>query len=153
VLRGEHPATPDVTLAEFVPLFLERHAVGVRERTITTLRDRLNHATSAFGDVPLRELEHMTDELAAWQAQLPERAGHGITSALRQALDAAVRWKRMDANPAKLAGRNPKPPVRQVRAYTARRGRRDRAGAIADLPATARIRRRHRAPARGMGGA
>jgi hypothetical protein len=26
----------------------------------------------------------MTDEIAAWQAKLPERAGHGIASALRQ---------------------------------------------------------------------
>jgi integrase len=117
-LRGEHPAAAESTLAEFVEVYLERHAVGVRARTITTLRDRLHHATRAFGDVPLRELEHMTDEIAAWQAQLPERAGHGITSALRQTLDAAVRWKRMRTNPAKLAGRNPKPPVRTVRAYT-----------------------------------
>lgn len=90
----------------------------MRRRTITTLRDRLTHATKAFGTVPLRDLEHMTDEIAAWQAKLPERAGHGITSALRQTLDAAVRWKRMSSNPAKLAGRNPKPPVRRVRAYT-----------------------------------
>src|SRR5215218_5215668 len=116
-LRGERVAAPNLTLAEFVPLFLERHAVGVRARTITTLRDRLNHAIRAFGDIPLRELEYMTDEIAAWQAQLPDRAGHGIASALRQALDAAVRWKRMNSNPAKLAGRNPKPPVRRVRAY------------------------------------
>jgi hypothetical protein len=62
--------------------------VGLRERTITTLRDRLKHATPAFADVPLRELENMTDEIAGWQARLPERAGHGIASALRQTLDA-----------------------------------------------------------------
>ena len=117
-LRGEHPATPEITLSAFVDVYLARHAIGVRERTISTLRDRLKHATRAFGDVPLRELEHMTDEIAGWQATLPERAGHGITSALRQTLDAAVRWKRMASNPAKLAGRNPKPPVRTVRAYT-----------------------------------
>jgi integrase len=117
-LRGEPVATPEITLSEFTAIYLERHTVAVRERTITTLRDRLKHATRAFGDVPLRELEHMTDEIAAWQAQLPERAGHGIASALRQTLDAAVRWKRISSNPAKLAGRNPKPPVRTVRAFT-----------------------------------
>jgi hypothetical protein len=60
----------------------------------------------------------MTDEIAGWHARLPERAGHGIAAALRQTLDAAVRWKRMNSNPAKLAGRNPKPPVRTVRAFT-----------------------------------
>jgi hypothetical protein len=54
-----------VTFAEVVPIYLERHATGVRPRTITTLRERLGHrrqlkddeecgcATCAFGDVPL----------------------------------------------------------------------------------------------------
>ena len=32
-------------------------------------------------------------------------------------LDAAVRWERMGRNPAKVAGRNPKPPPRAVRAF------------------------------------
>ncbi len=118
VLLGEPAAAPELTLAELVELYLERHAVGVRARTISTLRDRLKHATRAFGDVPLRDLEHMTDEIAGWQAKLPDRAGHGIVSALRQTLDAGVRWKRIGSNPAKLAGRNPKPPVRKVRAFT-----------------------------------
>jgi integrase len=45
-------------------------------------------------------------------------AGHGIAQALRQMLDAAVRGERMSRNPAKLAGRNPKPPPRAVRAFT-----------------------------------
>ncbi len=118
VLRGEPAPVPEVTLAEFVELYLQRHAAGVRPRTITTLRDRLRHAIAAFGDVPLRELEAMTDEIAAWRARLPDRAGHGIASALRQVLDAAVRWRRMTCNPAKQAGRNPKPPPRTVRAFT-----------------------------------
>jgi integrase len=68
--------------------------------------------------VPLRELERMPNEIAGWQAQLPPRAGHGIAQALRQVLDAAVRWEHIARNPAKLAGRNPKPPPRQVRAYS-----------------------------------
>jgi integrase len=38
--------------------------------------------------------------------------------ALRQALEAAVRWGYMTRNPAKLAGRNPQPPPRAIRAYT-----------------------------------
>ncbi len=98
-------------------LYLERHAAGVRPRTIASLRDRLRHALSAFGDVPLRHLERMTNEIAGWQAQLPPRAGHGIAQALRQVLDAAVRWERMSRNPAKLAGRNRKRPPRPVRAF------------------------------------
>jgi integrase len=97
---------------------LERHAVGVRPRTVATLRDRLSHAVRAFGDERLSDLERMSDEIAGWQAQLPPRAGHGIAQALRQALDAAVRWGHITRNPAKLAGSNPKPPPRPVRAFT-----------------------------------
>src|SRR3954452_22215025 len=77
-LRGEAPATADVTLAEFIDLYLARHARNVRPRTVATLRDRLRHAVAAFGDVPLRDLERMTHEVAGWQSQLPPRAGHGI---------------------------------------------------------------------------
>ena len=115
-LRGDTPAAPELTLSELVELFLARHAVAVRPRTIATLRDRLGHATRAFGDEKLTDLERMSSELAGWQAQLPPRAGHGIASALRQTLDAAVRWELMARNPAKAAGSNPKPPPRRVRA-------------------------------------
>jgi len=118
VLRGEPAAMPELTLTELVDLYLERHAPSVRPRTITTLADRLGHATRAFGDTPLRDLERMTNEIAGWQAKLPPRAGHGIAQALRQVLDAAVRWGYMTRNPAKLAGPNRKPSPRTVRAYT-----------------------------------
>jgi len=111
-------ASGSVTTAALCDPPLDRHAVAVRPRTIATLRDRLRYAIAAFGDVPLRDLERMVDEIAAWQAQLPPRAGHGIAQALRQVLDAAVRWERMGRNPAKVAGRNPKPPARAVRAFT-----------------------------------
>lgn len=74
----------------------------------------------------MHDLERMADEIAGWQATLPPRAGHGIAQALRQVLDAGVRWGRMTCNPAKLAGRNPKPPPRTVRAFT-----RDEVDAIA----------------------
>ena len=117
-LLGETPAAPELTLSELVDLYLERHAVSVRPRTISTLRKRLLHATRAFGDVPLRELERMPSEIAGWRARLPERAGHGIAQALRQVLGAGVRWELMATNPAVLAGPNRQPPPRPVRAYS-----------------------------------
>jgi integrase len=117
-LRGEPAARPELTLAELCDLYVERHAAAVRPRTIATLRDRLRRPVRAFGDEKLAELELMADEIAGWQAQLPPRAGHGIAQALRQVLDAAVRWGHINRNPAKLAGPNPKPPPRPVRAYT-----------------------------------
>jgi integrase len=117
-LRGEHSQAPDVTLSEFIDVYLERHAANVRRQTVDTLRDRLARAKTAFGAVPLSEVEHMTDEIAAWRAKLPERSRHDYMRALRQVLDAAVRWQRIASNPAKLAGPNPKPSARPVRAYT-----------------------------------
>ncbi|MEJ7788185.1 MAG: tyrosine-type recombinase/integrase [Solirubrobacteraceae bacterium] len=119
VLLGEPPARmPDLTLAALVELYLERHAASVRPRTIATLRERLGHATLAFGDVPLRDLERMTNEIAGWQAKLPPRIGYGRVQALRQTLAAAVRWGYMSRNPATLAGRNRQPSPRTVRAFT-----------------------------------
>jgi integrase len=117
-LRGDPAPMPKITLAELVELYLDRHAAVVRPRTIATLRERLAYAIAAFGDVPLRDLERMSGEIAAWQARLPERSRYGIVQALRQTLGAAIRWEYIARNPATLAGRNPQPPPRPVRAYT-----------------------------------
>lgn len=118
MLRGEPAPLPELTLSGLVELYLERHAASVRPRTIITLRERLVYAVSAFGDVPLRDLERMSGELATWQARLPERSRYGIVQALRQALGAAVRWGYMTRNPALLAGRNRQPTPRTVRTFT-----------------------------------
>jgi integrase len=117
-LRGEAAPLPDLTVAEFVPIYLERHGATVRPRTIQGLRERLSPAVAAFGSVPLRDLERMSGELASWRATLPERWRRDVMQALRQVLDAACRWGYMQQNPAKLAGRNPMPPPRPVRVYT-----------------------------------
>src|SRR5262245_40536893 len=63
-LRGEPAPLPDLTLAEFADLYLARHGAVVRARTVKVLRDRLAYATRVYGDVPLRELERMSGELA-----------------------------------------------------------------------------------------
>jgi integrase len=117
-LRGASVALPDLTLAEFIDLYLDRHAAVVRTRTIETLRERLGYATDAYGDVRLSALESMSGELAAWRGTLSERSRYGIVSALRQTLAAAVRWHYISENPAKAAGRNPQTPPRAVRPYT-----------------------------------
>jgi integrase len=116
-LGGVEPVV-EQTLSEFVEVYLARHAVIRRSRTIGTLRQRLRYATSAYGDVPLTQLERMAGEIADWQASLPERSRYGIVQALRQTLEAAVRWGQITRNPAKLAGSNPQPPPRPIRAYT-----------------------------------
>jgi integrase len=118
-LLGEPAPLPELTLAQFVKLYLERHAASVRPRTIVTLGERLVLATRAYGDVPLRELEGMSGELASWMARLPERSRYGVVQALRQALGAGVDWGYIQRNPARLAGRNRQPSPRAVRAFTA----------------------------------
>jgi integrase len=117
-LRGEPTQSPELTLAEFVPLYLERHAAGVRPRTTEALRWRLGVAMKAFGDVPLRDLERMSGEIASWRTTLPERSRYDVMRALRQTLGAAVSWGHISRNPARLAGRNPQPSPRPIRAYT-----------------------------------
>ena len=96
MLRGETPRR-EHTLAELVELYLDRHAATVRRRTIAELRKRLRYAASAFGDVPLRDLERMGGEIAAWRTQLPERSRYGVTQALRQTLEDTIQWLRAGA--------------------------------------------------------
>jgi hypothetical protein len=55
-LRGEAAPLADLTLAEFVEVYLARHAAVVRGRTIRVLRERLRYATRAYGDEPLSAL-------------------------------------------------------------------------------------------------
>ena len=152
-LRGDPAPMPELTLAEFVALYLERHAASVRPRTIATLRERLAlRRRRAFGDVPLRELERMSGELAAWQAQAARAVPLRRVQALRQTLEAACRWGYIATNPAKLAGRNRQPTPRAMRVYTA-----DELEAIAAelspiyLPLPV-VRRRDRPAPRGVAG-
>jgi integrase len=117
-LRGELAPTPELTLSALVALYLERHAAGVRPRTIITLRERLVLAERVFGHETLRDLERMAGEIASWQATLPERSRYGVVQALRQCLGAAQRWGYIGSNPALTAGRNRQPSPRTVRVYS-----------------------------------
>ena len=100
----------------------------------------------------------MSGELATWQAKLSERSRYEIVQALRQSLEAAVRWGYISRNPAKLAGCNRQPAPRSVRAFT--RAKLDAMAAelspmYAPLPicAAADVRRSDGTSARGMAGA
>ncbi len=117
-MRGETVARPPVTLQAHVGRYLDVHATTADPNTVRVLRERLKRPVDTFGDVLLRDLERMAAELAAWRATLPERSRYGIMQALRQALEAGVRWGEMNQNPAKLAGRNPPPPPRGVQTLT-----------------------------------
>jgi hypothetical protein len=111
-LRSGLPSS-DLTFAEFSDLFLERHGATVAPATKHTLEERLAPARQQFGDWPLRELEGAAADIAAWRAQLPASSRYRLTSALRQTLGAAVRWRYLVSNPALDAGRNPSRALRR----------------------------------------
>jgi integrase len=121
LVDGYRPPAEDhgaKTFSKLVGIYLERHAVDVRPRTIHTLTERLRHAEERFGQTPLRELAGMVDEIAAWQVKQPAGSRYGRVAALRQTLEAAVRWGYIDRNPAKATGRNHQPAPRPIRAFT-----------------------------------
>jgi len=60
----------------------------------------------------------MTVEIAEWQTTLPERSRYGIVQALRQTLEAGMRWGLMMRIPAKLAGSNPQPRQPEIEPFT-----------------------------------
>lgn len=107
-----------ITFAELVDAYLTAHAVGREASTITTLRERLKRPVDVFGDLDLRDIERRAVEIAAWQATLPEGSRFGIVQALRQTLEAGIRWGYLRQNPAKLAGRNPQPRRADVEPFT-----------------------------------
>ena len=55
-LRGRSVARRDLTFSELVAVFLERHAIVAKPRTITELRWRLKQSEEKFGEIPLAEL-------------------------------------------------------------------------------------------------
>ena len=63
---------------------------------------------------PVREL--LPDELGAWAKRLPEGHRHDAVVALRQVLNAAVRWKVLDENPARHVP-NPPPKREEIRPF------------------------------------
>ena len=128
-LRGEEPERP-LTFDALCEQYLARQAKIRSPRTVATLRERLARPRADFGEADLGELEGMADEIADWRLTLPDRYAHAIIAAFRQVLAAGVRWGRLGRNPAALAGDNPAPAAREVRAFTL-----DELGALeAELP-------------------
>jgi hypothetical protein len=66
-------------------------------------------------------------DVAAWRAEYTDGPRYRVTSAMRQALGAAVRWKYLTRNPAADAGKNPQPRAEEIFPFD-----RDQVDAIAD---------------------
>ena len=112
-LRSSGPSS-EIDFDAFCDLFLERHGATVAPATKATLTERLASSRQDFGTWTLRELEGAAAEVAAWRAALSDSSRYRLTSALRQTLGAAVRWRYIDRNPAAEAGRNPQPRSKEL---------------------------------------
>ena len=122
-MRGERPTSAPVTLTEHVESYWTRtRSAATRRRSTSSgsgsatrpASSAICASTSSSGACP---------EVAAWTTTLPAGSRYGIVQALRQCLEAAVRWGLIGSNPAKLAGRNPQPKRDEVEHVRARRGR------------------------------
>jgi integrase len=102
----------DWTVSELVVRYMAQHQAA--PATIARLNAMTKKATEAFGDVRLREL--LPDEIGAWAKRLPEGHRHDAMVAFRQVLNAAVRWKLIEENPAKLVP-NPLPRRAEIRPF------------------------------------
>jgi integrase len=116
---GRGTPSAEISFDAFCDLFLRRHGATVAPATRRTLEERLAPARAVFGEWTLRELEDAADDVAAWRATLSRGSRYRLTSALRQALGAAVRWRYIVRNPAADAGKNPQPRAEELRPFTA----------------------------------
>jgi len=116
-LRRGAPSA-EITFDAFCDVFLERHAATVAPATKRTLEERLAPAREHFGSWTLRELEGAADDIASWRASLRSTSRYRLSSAFRQTLAAAVRWRYITRNPAVDAGRNPQPRSEELQPFT-----------------------------------
>jgi integrase len=111
-LGPEGAARRDWTVTELIDRYLEQHQV--EPWTLEVLTWKLGKVKDAFGEVPVRQL--LPEEIGRWRMRIPEGHRFETTQALRQVLDAAVRWKIVAENAAKLVP-NPQPKRPELRPF------------------------------------
>ena len=110
------------TITELVDRYMAQHQAA--PATLARLRAMLAKATATFGDVPVMDL--LPDEIGAWRMRIPEGHRHDATQAFRQVLNAAVKWKVIPENPAKLVRTRSRSVRRSGRSRHGRTSRRSR---------------------------
>jgi integrase len=95
---------PHMTLRQLGDAFLEQYDAA--PASVAWVRYNLGASLGRFGDLPIGELS--VQQIGAWRASLPEPRRHPAHRALRQVLQAAVRWKWLEENAAALV-KNPQP--------------------------------------------
>ena len=118
---GRLPAGGKLTVKEYLlDLYLPR--VRRRRETVTGYRTKIeNHVIPKLGDIQLNELEPwvLEDWLAEIEQSMSARSALNVYRVLCTALNRAVKWKRLQANPL-LAVDAPKPEERDVNTLSAK---------------------------------
>jgi integrase len=100
---------PRATLRELVDAYLTQYEAA--PSTVKWMRYNLDASLACFADHRIGELT--AHQIGAWRASLPEGRRHPAHRALRQVLQAAVRWKWIEDNAAGLV-RNPAPKAGEI---------------------------------------
>jgi integrase len=104
---------PRVTLRELGDAYLEQYEAA--PSSMSWLRYNLETVCRRLGDEPIGQLS--AQQVGAWRASLPEPRRHPAHRALRQVLEAAVRWKWIEENVAALV-KNPAPRLGEIDPFT-----------------------------------
>jgi integrase len=103
---------PRVTLRQLTEAFLEQHEGA--PSTLAFIKDNMRPALETFGDLPIGGLK--VHQIGAWRASLPAGKRYRSHRALRQVLQAAVRWKWVEENPATMV-KNPAPKPGEIHPF------------------------------------
>lgn len=100
---------PRMTLRQLNEAFLEQYDAA--PASVKWMRYNLATAAETLGEERISELN--ARQIATWRKSLPESRRHPAHRALRQVLEAAVRWKWIEENPAALV-KNTAPRVGEI---------------------------------------
>jgi integrase len=95
---------PRTTLRELTEAYVAQYEAA--PSTVVWLRDNIRPALERFGDEPIGSLT--VERVATWRASLSEGKRYRSHRALRQVLQAGVRWRWIEDNPA-VHVKNPEP--------------------------------------------
>jgi integrase len=85
---------PHVTLRELTDAYLKQYDAA--PSTVVWLRENMRPSLDRFGDEPVGSLT--VERVATWRASLPEGKRYRSHRALRQVLQAGVRWRWIEEN-------------------------------------------------------
>jgi len=100
---------PNATLRELTDVYVEQYDAA--PSTVAWLRDNMRPALERFGDEPIGGVT--VQQVATWRASVPEGKRYRSHRALRQVLQAAVRWRWIEDNPA-VHVKNPEPRAGEI---------------------------------------